>query len=492
MPTVNYAPSPVAAQFMQSDAFIKGLIGPFGSGKSVTCVMELLHRAQMQEPAADGIRYTRFVIIRNTNRMLEDTTIQTVHEWVPPDTPQQKGAGQWLSTKKNFTLRFGDVHSEWWFRALDNADDARNLLSLEITGAWINEFREVNPRIFTDLLGRVGRFRGPGKVAPTWRGVIMDSNPPSADGFWHDFFEKELDEDMLGLARKIEQDTGQPMRHLFRQPSGMSPEAENRENLPSNYYEMLLVNNAHKGPEWINVHVHGEYGYLVDGDPVYKGFKREVHVAKEPLKPVPGRPLGLGMDFGLTPAVVVGQQNARGQWLILGELFFDGETMGIERFTERLLPWLRQNFPDNPELLLYADPAGNQRSQADERTCYEVLRAAGLYPRPGPQDKETRIGSVQRTLDRMVDGEPGIIYSPTCKHLIRGKLGAYRYRQMKTSDERYSPEPEKNAASHPADAEQYLIAAYEGPAMKGRTMRKWGGGHRFNKPIVRPPNWSVY
>lgn len=493
MPTVDYKPSPVANQFMQSNAFIKGLVGPFGSGKSVTCVMELLHRAMTQAPADDGIRYTRFVIIRNTNRMLEDTTIQTVHEWVPPDTPQQKGAGQWLSTKKNFTIQFGDVRSEWWFRALDNADDARNLLSLEITGAWINEFREVNPRIFTDLLGRVGRYRGPGKVPPTWRGVIMDSNPPSADGFWHDFFEKDLDEDMKGLATKIEADTGQPMRTLFRQPSGMSPQAENRENLPSNYYEMLMVNNAHKGAEWVNVHVHGEYGYLQDGDPVFKGFNREVHVAKAPLQALKNQPLAIGVDFGLTPAAVIGQQNARGQWLILGELFFEGEAMGIERFSEHLLRFLKSRFPDNPEYMMYADPAGQQRAQTDERTCFQVLKAAGFKVRPGPQDLATRIGSVQRVLDRMVDGQPGIIYDSSCRMLIRGKLGAYRYRQMRTADERLAEQPEKNSASHPADAEQYLIAAYEGPAMKGAAPRKWGGGHSFNQAIVRNAgSWSVY
>jgi hypothetical protein len=492
MSTITYKPSPVAEQFMQSNAFVKAIMGPFGSGKSVTCVMELLHRASQQAPAEDGIRYTRFVIIRNTNRMLEDTTVQTVHEWVPPNTPQRKGAGEWLSTKKNFTLRFGDVHSEWWFRALDNPDDARNLLSMEVTGAWLNEYREINPRIFIDLLGRVGRYRGPGKVPPTWRGVIMDSNPPSADGFWHDFFEKPLADDLRPIAEKIRQDTGQTMRELFRQPSGMSEAAENKENLPSNYYEMLLVNNSHRGEEWINVHVHGEYGYLQDGDPVYKGFSHATHVAKEPLRPNPHQPLALGVDFGLTPAAVVGQQNSRGQWLILGELFFPGESMGIERFSERLLPWLRSRWPDNADYELYADPAGQQRSQSDEKTCFQVLRAAGFRVRPGPQDLATRIGSVQRVISRMVDGQPGVLYDPSCKYLIQGKMGAYRYRRMKTSDERLSESPEKNEASHPADAEQYLIAAYEGPAMQGRSARKWGKGREFNKPIRVKQNWRVW
>jgi len=489
---VNYKPYPVSERFLLSNAFIRGIMGPYGSGKSVACVMALLQWAMQQEPADDGIRYTRFVIVRNTNRMLEDTTIQTVHEWVPPTTPASPGAGTWLATKKNFTLRFGDVHSEWWFRALDDEESARNLLSLEITGAWINEYREINPRILTDLIGRVGRYRGPGKVKPTAPGIIMDSNPPSVDGFWHDFFEKEPSEEMAALAEKIEQDTGRPLRELFKQPSGLSPDAENIDHLPPNYYELMLANNADLGPEWAKIHVHGEYGYSLDGVPVYSGFSHDFHVSNVPLTPVPGQRLALGMDFGRTPAVVVGQQNARGQWMILGELTTEKKNaMGLERFMERLIPWLRQRWPDHDEYELWADPAGSHRPESNEKSCYDVLRAHGFTPRKGPQDLETRIGSVQRVLSRQMDGKPGIIYDPSCKELIKGKLGTYKFREIRNEAGELSQTPVKNDSSHVADAEQYLIGGYEGPAMRGRGERPWkrGGGHR--KPIVVRSNWKV-
>jgi len=39
--------------------------------------------------------------------------------------------------------------------------------------------------------------------------------------------------------------------------------------------------------DWIDVHVHGKYGRSVAGRPVYeKSFKREFHVASEPLIPM--------------------------------------------------------------------------------------------------------------------------------------------------------------------------------------------------------------
>ena len=50
-------------KFLQSNAFVRGLMGPVGSGKSYACAAEIMMRAVRQKPSPiDGIRYTRFVI----------------------------------------------------------------------------------------------------------------------------------------------------------------------------------------------------------------------------------------------------------------------------------------------------------------------------------------------------------------------------------------------------------------------------------------------
>jgi hypothetical protein len=486
MTTVNYNPPLTIRDFLTSNAFIRAIMGPFGSGKSVGCVMALLQWAKEQAPSDDGIRYTRFVIVRNTNRMLEDTTIRTVHEWVPPGQ-----AGVWLSTKRNYTIKFGDVQTEWWFRALDTPEDVKNLLSLEVTGAWLNEYREIHPDVLVNIIGRVGRYRGPGKSKPSRAGIIMDSNPPAMDSYYYKLFEEELSEEMQVLETRIGTESGRKLRQLFKQPSGLGPHAENVENLPDHYYELMVANNKHRGDEWAKVHVHGEYGMLMDGEPVYHGFNPEVHVAKQSLKPIMGRPLSIGMDFGLTPAACIVQQNAKGQWMVLGELVTENTTMGIERFIERLLPYLRQRFPECDQYEVWADPAGQQRSQSDEKTCFQSLKAAGFTVRPGPQDLTTRIGSVQRTLSRMIDGQPGVIYDPSCKLLLRGKMGAYRYRRKQTRHEELVETPDKaDICSHVTDAEQYVLGAFEGPAMRGKAPRKWGGGG-MTAPI-KTKSWRVF
>src|SRR5690606_10227289 len=155
---------------------------------------------------------------------------------------------------------------------------------------------------------------------------------------------------------------------FFSQPSGLSDQAENRENLPAGYYPRLL---AGKTEDWIRVYVHGEYGFLRDGKPIYPEYSDAVHCAREELQPVPGLPIRVGLDFGLTPAAAIGQRLANGRWIFFGELVTDD--MGIERFAQRLAPLLAQW--QKWEFIVHGDPAGEQRAQADERTRSGILRA---------------------------------------------------------------------------------------------------------------------
>ena len=69
--------------FMKDDSFFRGLRGPVGSGKSVACCIEIFRRALMQKPNEDGIKKSRWAVIRNTNPQLRTTTIKTWLDWVP-------------------------------------------------------------------------------------------------------------------------------------------------------------------------------------------------------------------------------------------------------------------------------------------------------------------------------------------------------------------------------------------------------------------------
>ena len=125
---INYTPTPTVEKFMASDAKMRVLMGPVGSGKSVACCFEVIRRAAMQEPGEDGVRRSRALVIRETARQLVDTTIKTWNDWFPPGP-----CGRYMRTTKTYYFSVGDIECEIMFRALDDADDVANLNSLEVT-----------------------------------------------------------------------------------------------------------------------------------------------------------------------------------------------------------------------------------------------------------------------------------------------------------------------------------------------------------------------
>jgi hypothetical protein len=73
-------PGPVARDYLRDDAFVCGIRGPIGSGKSTASVMKLVRNCERQRRAADGRRHRRTAIIRNTFPELKTTTIKTWHQ----------------------------------------------------------------------------------------------------------------------------------------------------------------------------------------------------------------------------------------------------------------------------------------------------------------------------------------------------------------------------------------------------------------------------
>ena len=206
-------------------------------------------------------------------------------------------------------------------------------------------------------------------------------------------------------------------------------------------------------------------------------------------------PLIIGMDFGLTPAAEIGQQLAGGRWQIIDELV--AEDMGVERFAERLRGHLARHYPSHRgpgSVEVYGDPAGNTRAQTDERTCIQIVReVARLKCRAAPSNDVTfRLEAVRGCLNRMVDGKPGLLISPKCKVLRRGLAGGYAFRRLQVGEERYSDRPDKNAASHPADALQYLLTGGgEAPAGTRRKRERTAPPPQRANSNYRPHHWRA-
>lgn len=428
---VYEAPGPISHAFLMDESFVRGIMGPFGSGKSSACVIDILRRSHLQRPSKDGIRHTRWAIIRNSYPELKSTTIKTWGDWCP----LQYGKITFDSPICH-RITMGDLDIEVFFLALDSPEDVRKLLSLELTGAWINEAREVPKEILDAVTARVGRFPSMKDGGPTWSGILMDTNPPDDQHWWYDAAEVNLPKGW----------------RFFRQPGGRDPNAENKRNLLPNYYERL---SAGKSPDWINVYVDSNYGYVVEGKPVYDQFRDSTHVAA--IEPNPHFELSIACDFGLTPAAVIGQQLPDGRWIIVDEVVTDNS--GVVRFAETLAKYVGTHYPDFSIGMGYGDPAGDARG-SDERTAFDIMREyTGWDWKPAPSnDIPIRLEVVMNCLNRMVDGKPGILLSPKCKTLRKGFNGSYCYAPFRTGNgRRFHDKPAKNVWSHIQDALQYLL-----------------------------------
>ena len=442
----SYKDAPTLKAFSKSDAFIRGLMGPLGGGKSSACVIEIIRRGLAQRPGKDRVRRTRWLVVRNTYKQLEDTTIKTFLQWLPANL-----YGKWTPSDHNYLITgFPGAEIEVLFRALDRPDHVRNVLSLELTGAWINEAREVPWAIVEALQGRVTRFPAKRDGGATWTGIFMDTNPPDVDSKWFKFFEEtDHSEAVSEMAKFIPGMTLEKYYAIFKQPSGLGVEAENLSNLDTGYYQRLI---GGKSEEWINVYLKGEYGFVVEGRPIYPEYYDSIH-CKE-VSTVSGSPVYRGFDFGLTPACVFAQMTPSGQFIVVDELVSD--SMGIDRFSDIVLEHTAKEFHGRVFVDI-GDPAGQQRAQTDEKTCYQILASKGIDIWPGKQDLTIRIESVRKPLSRLIArGQPGFLLHPRCKTLRKGFLGAYCYRRKQVSGEHYDPKPEKNMYSHCHDALQYI------------------------------------
>jgi len=438
----DYDDAPTIRAFNEDKRFFKCIYGPFGSGKSSGCIAEIVDIGVNQAPDQTKTRRTKWAIVRNTYKVLLDTTMATFFHWLPPEYFGTFNVTNFSYKIDKIVLDDGTkVEIEVIFRALDKPEQVRNLLSLELTGAWFNEIREMPKAIIDAMEGRVDRFPAKDDGGPTWTGIIADSNPPDQESWLYEFFEEKVPKDPELQSKYV----------LYRQPSGRSPEAENRKHLSDTYYTNMAIG---KDPEYIKVYIDGDYGYIRDGKPVFGNYSDSLHCADSAIIPVRGVPIIVGVDFGLTPSAIFTQYLPKGNFYIFHE--FTSQDMGIRRFfTDTIKPYIFSNLRGY-DIVVTGDPAGVRRQDTDERSCFDELRILGFPATPAHSNGFlARFNAVDQFLVKLVDGKPAFQLSPDCSVLRRAFLGEYKLKKHRGINDTFSESPDKNAYSHPMDALQY-------------------------------------
>ena len=452
----TYRPFPTLLALHQTGApgqtNVVAIKGPFGSGKSVGCMSDIVFKASNMPFWHNGIRRSKWLFVRNTAGQLETTTLQTWLAWFgdldATLLPKRRGDPV-LTYIHRFKDYRGWVEMEILFLGLDKLKDTGKIKSLDITGAYINEVSEINKDIFELIIGRCGRY-------PTdtfckelyWKGVIADTNPPMLESWVHRDFDIEQKPGYILL--------NQPPALLKNEKGEWenNPERENAKAM-GNYW---LDNSRVWSEEKIKVYCLGQYGVFNTGKVVYPEYNDDIHSVPD-LELIKGAPLYLSFDFGLTPCCLIAQQSYTGQIRIVREVC--GYDMGLQSFIDDLLlPVLGREFSGYEIEYVTGDPAGNKGVDTDQNTCFNILNE--YWPtRCEPavtNDIMPRLEASKYLFSKLVNGKPLVIVSRKGAPTFRtGLLGKYIFKLMNlTAEKRYKDVPDKNEWSHTQDAFQYI------------------------------------
>ena len=469
-----------------------------GSGKSSGCIWHILLNAWKQPVDHDGVRRSRYGIIRASYPALKSTTIKTWQHWFGPlvnvvfDVPIRG------TLKMPHPDGETQCYIELVFIALDREDNINKIQSLELTGCHMNEAAEIQRGIHQMLKTRVNRYpdmKIGGAAEPFiicdynsvptdhWLYKIAEEEQPPKHGFYHQpaavLMVRPGESDIVDAAGNcyvLNPDADNLFRHIAaprnQPPTKVSTWDKDRKqwrvpNLAEDYYEDMIYGGE---PDFINVMIMNNYGELRTGKPVYPEYIDSIHFDEKLLGPIKGIPIIIGMDLGLTPAATFSQLTPTGLFQTFDEIVTDD--CSIRKFCEDFLkPHIQNNYRDhNFELII--DPAANIRSQNDAKAAAEIIKESGLAFRVArtnnPMKRREAIVYFLRKLN-------GFLIGPKCGYLRKGFISEYKFEKKRLAianvrgdnTEMFKEKPDKNIYSHVHDAEQYAaLEASEGKSAK--------------------------
>lgn len=466
-------------RYLLSTASVVCIQGPVRSGKSVASIMRVYLAMMKIEPDHTGKRRSRWLVVRNNYPDLLNTTIKTWLEWFPEKI---YGTFKWTPPYRHM-MKFGDVEAEVIFQSYAGEEDIPSLKSLEITGAWINEAQYYTRRFCVAVLERTGWFPRPG--GPSWLQIDMNAPPL---GHWVPIMRGDAPppEDWTESERRAH--TKPDTWEFLVQPPWFIERMDAQGSVLAYDINPLAENLRFTGEERIRGLLEGRTKDEIDADlmnrvmisqsglPVFPMFVRDVHIAKTRLTAIEGFPLMVGLDFGRRPAAVV-MQNVGGRWFVLGEL--TALNTAAEDFAPALKRYLSRRFAawmadGGPGIQFWGDPSGDEkRGETNNDTAFGIFQKHGMLVRKADRGnrRTIRLETMTMVLNRMVHGQPGILFDPQdCPKLTTALGGAYVFQRKKVSGSpTYHDEPLKNEFSDPVDAcIEVLMGGHEGRVTVGR------------------------
>lgn len=466
---------PTLLNLASSDAYVRAIVGCAGSAKTTGIVKVLMGYSMIQEPDKNGVRWTKWLVVRETYQQLISATLGTFENilGVVADTKESPPP----VIKVRCALPDGTfVNSQFEFLSMDKPDSISKLLGYEPTGAFLDEVSELSEAIIEAVVSRVGRYPSGAKGSPSWTGVLCATNG-ALKSHWLYRWKKKLEQKEIDAESREDWDdyqavTGRPFFELFQQPPALirptkagdkwmpNPLAENIQNLKEGYgyyYKMLSQSDQR-----IKAYVEGEFSDLQTGELVFPEFKVDIHRVPSDYAQVPnGAPLLMSFDFGRTPVALIAAMTKTGQLFIFKE--FVGSNMAVSTLNEgQIQPFIATHHARSRVAGAWGDPSGEAGGQGLELSPFEVLQESGIpvaVTWSSGNQLEPRLASVRKRLTTLDEnGNPMLLVSEECTILINALTTYYIYETSKVSEEvkDIPTKTHKHWASDIADSLQYM------------------------------------
>lgn len=494
------SPGPVASAYIESIGPLDFIRGPWGSGKTVASIFKMVRHSAMHFPVCrDGVVHVRWAAVRDTYREMAKTALASWLEAFPkggPYTASDKDAfsgGQdrpvshmlewkvlrpWYAKNGVWEKRPTLIRMEMQFGAIGEQNLESFFKGYEISGGWLNECDLIDKAVPALLYGRTGRYPPEadmmewekerlGKTVDPDTGresikvpriVCGDFNPPDETNWT---YEREIEDPVNWKEKGF---------NFFAQPSGLSPQAENRIGKSrAKYEEEERSFGGPSAPDAIR-NVHGQYAPKAAGTIIFAKFNIVKHRADQPLPIIRDLPFGIGMDAGGRPAAVFTQHMPNGQRRVLREVVSKpDEVTGPARFAEKLMDVILRDFAGMRCSHAFADPSswfGNDKVRGELAWVETVMQALQIQILPTQtNDLGSRFDAIDWYLSGDIDGRtPRMLVDPSCKFLTRAYVSQYQLTKHASKGKTDGLEVEKNEYSHVAEADQYEAYGYRGQA----------------------------
>jgi hypothetical protein len=483
-PLFEYATvCPELARFhADKDSIVRIVRGPRGSGKSIALVAEMMGLAFEMAPQADGVRRSRFMVVRSTYREHATATIPTHKDMMSGMVKYGSICKGSEPSETNVRIPMPDgtvVEMHAIYLAVDQLD-WQKIRGTEFTYAFVEELGTSWPdvEVVSRLLESAGRFPSRRGFSQSYidecenvgkplfrRGVAavtngpfsthplktIELNPPAG---WRVFvqpppFIEIPEKEYVGDTETVIRRDG----NVY---------IENSEcqyaKIHSSGFGYWAAQIPGTSLAALQSSILGMYSEALSGKPVYPSFRKESVMQRVPtLADTRRLHIIAGMDTsGFNPGCVFTAM-VEGSLNVLGEI--GANDVGFEEFVEDyLVPYVNAKFRDN-QITFILDPS-NPRNAVTKTTAMQVLHKEGFKARLAPTNNlADRHNAVNNYLVKV----NGFKISADALMTLEGLAGGHKYKAVKGAVGLYSDKPDKTGPySHYIDALEYAALEHRG------------------------------